>query len=206
MASRKATSRIAETLAAHESDAAVQTSLPPPARLSRFSSTLLFAISSIRRRPLPPVSTRWPRRRHRPSGAGPRSRRGDLGVRGPHGFRSPEGNEALGSRTGSRPCVPSTRKKLAAHRARIEEAVHRIGWSFLVHHTDRPASEPLLTLMMRLQGMAGDYRWKPQAAAAGRHAMTLGPIAFLAPWLLAGLLALPSSGGSCAPFRRAPGA
>jgi len=42
MASRKATSRIAETLAAHEGDAAVQASLPPPARLSRFSSALLF--------------------------------------------------------------------------------------------------------------------------------------------------------------------
>src|SRR5215467_9488760 len=42
MTSRKATSRIAETLAAHQNDAAVQTSLPPPARLSRFSSALLF--------------------------------------------------------------------------------------------------------------------------------------------------------------------
>jgi len=42
MASRKATSRIAETLAVHEGDAAMQKSLPPPARLSRFSSALLF--------------------------------------------------------------------------------------------------------------------------------------------------------------------
>ena len=43
MASRKATSRIAEALAAHEGDAALAASLPPKARLSRFSSTLLFS-------------------------------------------------------------------------------------------------------------------------------------------------------------------
>ena len=44
---------------------------------------------------------------------------------------------------------------------------------------------------MRLQGIAGDYRWKPEAQRLGRRRMTLGPIAFLSPWLLAGLLALP---------------
>ena len=81
-------------------------------------------------------------------------------------FRSPEGSERwIADRVET--LRPEYQKKLAAHRARIEEAAHRIGWSFLVHHTDRPASEPLLTLMMRLQGMAGDYRWKSQAAAAG---------------------------------------
>src|SRR6516164_4906964 len=42
MASRKATSRMAETLAAHQHDPALQSSLPPTARLSRFSSALLF--------------------------------------------------------------------------------------------------------------------------------------------------------------------
>jgi hypothetical protein len=30
----------------------------------------------------------------------------------------------------------------------------------MVHHTDRPASEPLLSLIMRLQGAAGDHRWQ----------------------------------------------
>src|SRR6516225_8177735 len=42
MASRKATSRMAEALATHAGEAAIATSLPPPARLSRFSSALLF--------------------------------------------------------------------------------------------------------------------------------------------------------------------
>ncbi len=35
----------------------------------------------------------------------------------------------------------------------------RFGWSFLTHHTDRPASEPLLSLLMRLEGSASGYRW-----------------------------------------------
>ena len=75
-------------------------------------------------------------------------------------FRSPEGSERwVADRVET--LRPEYQKKLAAHRAKIEEAAHRIGWSFLVHHTDRPAAEPLLTLIMRLQGMAGDYRWKP---------------------------------------------
>lgn len=46
-------------------------------------------------------------------------------------------------------------QRLFDHRARIEEVTHRLGWSFLVHHTDRPATEPLLTLVMRLAGEMG---------------------------------------------------
>ena len=61
---------------------------------------------------------------------------------------------------------PAYQRKLAEHRASIEEITRRIGWSFLVHHTDRPAAEPLLALIMRLQGMASDYRWKPDVATA----------------------------------------
>jgi len=81
-------------------------------------------------------------------------------------FRSPEGNERwIADRVET--LRPEYQRKLAAHRAQIEEAARRIGWSFLVHHTDRSASEPLLALMMRLQGLPGDYRWRPHAAAAG---------------------------------------
>ncbi len=82
-------------------------------------------------------------------------------------FRSPEGSERwVADRVET--LRGAYQKKLAEHRASIEEAAHRIGWSFLVHHTDRPAAEPLLTLIMRLQGMAGDYRWKP-VTQAGQH-------------------------------------
>jgi len=167
MASRKATSRIAETLAVHEGDAAVQTSLPPPARLSRFSSALLFGDF------LDPPETIAARLNEMAEGGvtghlvqvlDPAEE--TLAYEGRMEFRSPEGNERwVADRVET--LRPDYQKKLAAHRAAIEQAANRIGWSFLVHHTDRPASEPLLTLMMRLQGMAGDYRWKPQAAAAG---------------------------------------
>lgn len=163
MASRKATSRIAEVLATHEGDAALAASLPPKARLSRFSSALLFGDFLD-----PPDAIA--------------ARLNELAENGVHGhliqildpaeetlayegrveFRSPEGGDRwIADRVET--LRPAYQEKLAAHRARILEATGRIGWSFLVHHTDRPASEPLLKLMMRLQGVADDYRWKPQA-------------------------------------------
>ena len=43
MATRKATSRMAESLAASEGAEALKSSLPPKARLSRFSSAILFS-------------------------------------------------------------------------------------------------------------------------------------------------------------------
>ena len=41
--------------------------------------------------------------------------------------------------------------RLAAHRDEIAHHAARLGWSFMIHHTDRPAAEPLLSLTMRLQ-------------------------------------------------------
>ena len=163
LASRKATSRIAEALATHESDAALQVSLPPPARLSRFSSAMLFGDF------LDPPETIAMRLKEMAEGGvtghivqilDPAEE--TLAYEGRVEFRSPEGDERwIADRVET--LRPAYQKKLAAHRAAIEEATRRIGWSFLVHHTDRPASEPLLALIMRLQGLAGDYRWKPQA-------------------------------------------
>jgi uncharacterized protein (DUF58 family) len=166
MASRKATSRIAETLAAHHKDAALQGSLPPPARLSRFSSALLFGDF------LDPPETIAARLNemgasgvtgHLVQILDPAEE--TLAYEGRMEFRSPEGNERwVADRVET--LRPAYQKKLAAHRDALEQAARRIGWSFLVHHTDRPAAEPLLTLIMRLQGMAGDYRWKPEAQGA----------------------------------------
>src|SRR4029079_251144 len=56
------------------------------------------------------------------------------------------------------------RQRFEAHRAELAATAKRLGWSFLVHHTDRPASEPLLTLIMRLQGGGTDHRWQGQEA------------------------------------------
>ncbi|MBN9061144.1 MAG: hypothetical protein BGP06_03275 [Rhizobiales bacterium 65-9] len=41
-------------------------------------------------------------------------------------------------------------KRLADHRDRIRDACRRRGWSFAVHRTDRPASEPLIGLVGRI--------------------------------------------------------
>ena len=52
------------------------------------------------------------------------------------------------------------KERLAAHRAELMEMTRRLGWSFLVHHTDRSPAEPLLSLIMRMHGGAGDHRWQ----------------------------------------------
>lgn len=41
-------------------------------------------------------------------------------------------------------------ERLARHRAAIAEIARRHGWSFTIHRTDRPATEPLLALHARL--------------------------------------------------------
>lgn len=40
--------------------------------------------------------------------------------------------------------------RLAARRERLSRIVDPLGWSHIIHHTDRPAAEPLLTLHHRL--------------------------------------------------------
>jgi uncharacterized protein (DUF58 family) len=44
---------------------------------------------------------------------------------------------------------------IARHRTAIREETDRRGWSFTIHHTDRPASELLLALYARLGASAG---------------------------------------------------
>ena len=56
---------------------------------------------------------------------------------------------------------PAYIAKLAAHRAALVELTRRLGWSFLLHHTDRPPSEPLLALIARLQGQFDGPRAEP---------------------------------------------
>jgi len=167
LANRKATSRMAEALAANEGTEALKSSLPPKARLSRFSSAILIGDF------LDPPELIAQRLSQMAEGdvqghllqvLDPAEE--TLAYEGRVEFRSPEGSERwIADRVET--LRGAYQKKLGDHRARIEEAARRIGWSFLVHHTDRPAAEPLLTLIMRLQGMAADYRWKPEAQASG---------------------------------------
>jgi uncharacterized protein (DUF58 family) len=167
MASRKATSRMAEALVANEGAEALRASLPPKARLSRFSSAIL--VSDF----LDPPEEIAQRLNQMAEGdvqghlvqvLDPAEE--TLAYEGRMEFRSPEGSERwIADRVET--LRDAYQQKLAAHRERVEEAARRIGWSFMVHHTDRPAAEPLLNLVMRLQGVAADYRWKPEAQAPG---------------------------------------
>jgi uncharacterized protein (DUF58 family) len=67
-------------------------------------------------------------------------------------FRDPEsGATWLTERAGG--LRSGYRERLAAHRTLIENYARQAGFSFGVHHTDRPASEGLLFLQARLSGI-----------------------------------------------------
>jgi uncharacterized protein (DUF58 family) len=166
LSSRKATTRIAEAMAANAGTDALTAGLPPKTRLSRFSSAILIGDF------LDPAEAIIQRLNQMAEGGvqghliqvlDPAEE--TLAYEGRVEFRSPEGAERwIADRAES--LREAYRQRLAAHRAQIEDAARRIGWSFLVHHTDRPAAEPLLTLIMRLQGMSADYRWRPESRAS----------------------------------------
>jgi uncharacterized protein (DUF58 family) len=174
LSSRRATTRIAETLAVNAGAEALRASLPPKARLSRFSSAILVGDFLD-----PPEAIT--RRINEMAEGGVQGHliqvldpaEETLAYEGRVEFRSPEGADRwIADRVES--LRGAYRQKLAAHRAQIEEAARRIGWSFLLHHTDRPAAEPLLTLIMRLQGMSADYRWRPESPASAQASRDAG--------------------------------
>lgn len=157
-ASRKATTRMAEAIATHADASAQAASQPPKARLGRFSSTLLVSDFLD-----PPTVTREHVEALAGNGvAGHMVQVLDpaeetLPYEGRTEFMGMEGEERwLADRAES--LRPQYRAKLAAHRAELAAIAARFGWSLLVHHTDRPASELLLTLLMRLQAGGGGYR------------------------------------------------
>ena len=171
-ANRKAATKLAEAIATNASAPQLKESLPPAERLARFSGVILFSdfldppdliaermgvlasngVSGHIIQILDPAEETLPY-------AG---RTEFLGVEDQERWIADRA-ETLRS---------DYRAALLDHRARLEAAAARLGWSFLVHHTDRPAAEPLLTLIMRLASGAGggDYRWA--ATAAGTAART----------------------------------
>lgn len=162
-ASRKATTKLAEVIAENIGSPALASSLPPDERLSRFSGVLLFSdfldpIESITERLTLLASD---------GVAGHMVQILDpaeecLPYQGRTEFLGMEGGERwLADRVET--LRPEYQARLKAHRAGLEALAARLGWSFLVHHTDRPAAEPLLTLIMRLQNSGHDYRWAPAA-------------------------------------------
>ncbi len=167
-ASRKATTRMAEAIATHGGDAAIAASQPLKACLGRFSSALLVSDFLD-----PPALTR----EHVEALAGngvaghlvqvldPAEE--TLPYQGRTEFLAMEGDERwLADRAET--LRPMYRAKLEAHRAELANIAARVGWSLLVHHTDRPASELLLTLLLRMQAGGGGYRAASPAATEPR--------------------------------------
>lgn len=64
-------------------------------------------------------------------------------------FRDPETGQRITSGRAERWGL-AYRARMDAHRTGLRQLADRFGWSFLVHHTDRPATEPLLALHARL--------------------------------------------------------
>ena len=58
-------------------------------------------------------------------------------------------------------------ERLKRHRTDLAEMTRRLGWSFLVHHTDRPPEEAVLSVHSRLAGLERDYRYRPPRPVAG---------------------------------------
>jgi uncharacterized protein (DUF58 family) len=157
--SRKVAMRLAEAILAQGFTSQATKSHPPSQPLPRYCDALLLSdflapIESIRAR----IELL--------AGAGAKGHlvqvldpaEETLPYEGRAEFMSPSGRERyLADRTES--LRETYQRRFAAHRAALEEMAKRLGWSFLVHHTDRPASEPLLTLSMRLAGdVATSYR------------------------------------------------
>ena len=173
-ASRKAATVIAETILTNITSPLLTTSLPPKIRLPRFSGAIL--ISDF----LDPLDKLGPRLEEM-AGAGVGGHL--VQIMDPAEETLPyEGRaEFLGPEVASERWIvdrvetmrDAYLKKLAAHRDRLADIARRLGWSLLVHHTDRPPHELLLSLILRLGGQAGSYLMSTPssgATAAGGHA------------------------------------
>lgn len=150
--SRNISSQIAETILGHSTSAIINKSRPPQQKIPLHSEVLLFGDFLA---PIPALRERiellaeYGARGHLIQILDPAEE--SLPFEGRAQFSNPSGRERfLADR------VESLReeylRKLQDHRNLLQEFLQRIGWSFLVHHTDRPATEPLLSLVMQLSG------------------------------------------------------
>jgi uncharacterized protein (DUF58 family) len=157
--SRKIAPLLAEAIIANIATPLIAKSRPPQQQIQRHAEVLLFGDFLA---PVPAIRERIEQlaslgaRGHMVQVLDPAEE--TLPYDGRAEFANPSGRERfLADRAET--LRSEYQKRLAEHRAQIEEFSHRLGWSFLVHHTDRPASEPLLTLVMRLAGeMGAQYR------------------------------------------------
>jgi uncharacterized protein (DUF58 family) len=165
-ASRKAARRLAEAIASNLTNPLLEQSLPPAERLTRLSGVLLVSDFLD---PLPDIETRLSQLAasnvfgHLIQVLDPAEE--TLPYDGRTEFTALEGDDRwVADRVES--LRPQYLLKLAAHRAGLEAIARKLGWSLLTHRTDRPAAEPLLALIMRMQAGGKDYRWSGRAGGA----------------------------------------
>lgn len=158
---RSASRRIAEFMLGEFERA---TSLPPAARLSRFSECLFFSDF------LEPVDETLARleliaaqgvKGHLVQILDPAEE--TLPYSGRTEFAASEGRDrVIAGRAET--LRERYQERMQAHRRDLAAGLRRLGWTFLTHHTDRPAEEILLSLYSRLAGLGRDYRCRAPAA------------------------------------------
>ena len=160
---RAAARRVAEILMGDTSEA----SLPPHAKLSRFSECLLFSDF------LEPVAATAERleqiaaqgvRGHLIEVLDPAEE--TLPYSGRTEFAASEGRDRVMAGR-AETLRERYQERLKRHRTDLTEMTRRLGWSFLVHHTDRPAEEAVLSVHNRLAGLERDYRYRAPRPVAG---------------------------------------
>ena len=154
---RAAARRVAEVLMGDTSEA----SLPPNAKLSRFSECMLFSDF------LEPIAVTAERlemtaaqgvRGHLIEVLDPAEE--TLPYSGRTEFAASEGRDrVIAGRAET--LREQYQERLKRHRTDLAEMTQRLGWSFLVHHTDRPTEEAVLVVHNRLAGLERDYRYRP---------------------------------------------
>ena len=163
---RLAVTQLALSIARRADDPGLERdSLPPAAALGEFSECLLFSDF------LEPVDAIVPRleqlamqgvRGHLVQILDPAEE--TLPYRGRTEFTGMEdGERMIAGRAES--LRQRYHERLSSHRRELNDALRRLEWSLLVHHTDRPAEEALLALHARLAGLEHDYRYRPSAEA-----------------------------------------
>jgi len=170
LTSRRATTRLAEAVVSHATAPQLQAGRPPEGRIGRFSGVVLFSDFLD---PIPAL--RESIEQLAASGASGHlvqildPAEETLPYEGRTEFLSTEDGETwIADRVES--LRARYQARLKAHREELQALAVRLGWSFMVHHTDRPPTEPLLTLIMRLEGRESSYRWQATSGARTKAA------------------------------------
>ncbi len=155
---RKAIQKMALSLAKQEKDSVEFKSLPPRLPMSRFSECLLFSDFLDPPEDLAAICEHI-------AGQGVRGHliqildpaEETLPYQGRVEFSGIESDDRLLAGR-----AEDLRKqymlRLERHKEAIADLARRLEWSYLLHHTDRPAGEALLTLHTLLSGQASSYR------------------------------------------------